>query len=344
MKTHLNTPKRRRASAFTLVELLVVIAIIGILIALLLPAIQQAREAARRMECVNHLKQIGAAVVNHENSQKNYPTGGWGYSWVGDAELGYGLRQPGGFFYNILPFMELKGVHDMSKGGTEHSAAAKQGAKMMNAMALGVFNCPSRRAPPLCPAVQVLGGTLNIINCAKITEGTDVLYHSDYKANGGVTFVWWGGGPGSWNAARDGTYAWPGQNGNGISFQHSLIKIKDIVDGTAHTYLAGEKTIGPEFYNTGTHYSDDQPFLGADDYDLYGWTDQPPRRDRRGFDQAERVPFGSAHPSTFNMVMCDGSVQSESYEIAYDEKTGKVDLDLYQQKSCRNDRKFNVGP
>jgi len=70
---------RARLSGFTLVELLVVIAIIGILVALLLPAIQSAREAARRTECKNRLKQIGLAILHHVDSQKVFPTGGTEY-------------------------------------------------------------------------------------------------------------------------------------------------------------------------------------------------------------------------------------------------------------------------
>jgi prepilin-type N-terminal cleavage/methylation domain-containing protein len=328
--TYYSSSKSRRNNAFTLVELLVVIAIIGILIALLLPAIQQARESARNSECINHLKQIGLGAVNHEQVQKNYPTGGWGYSWVGDADLGYGRRQPGGFFYNILPFMELKSVHDMSKNTRTPNDATRQ----MLGTVMGVFNCPSRRAPTASPAHAVFAGTLGIINCTTIREGIDSLFHGDYKCNAGSRSVWWGGGPTTWDGAA--TYAW--RTCNGVSYQHSLVTIKDIVDGTAHTYLAGEKYLNPDNYFSGLDYSDDQPFEGADDYDLCGWADVQPQRDRRGVSFTSNAnPFGSNHPYTFNMVMCDGSVTSVSYDIALN-ASGQVDLSLFKSNCCINDR------
>src|SRR3974377_190559 len=97
---------------FTLVELLVVIAIIGILIGLLLPAINAAREAGRRMQCSNHLKQMGLAWQNHATSSGWFPTGGWGWTWVGNPNRGFGKAQPGGWTYNVLPWMEFRDLHD----------------------------------------------------------------------------------------------------------------------------------------------------------------------------------------------------------------------------------------
>src|SRR5690348_10720611 len=98
--------RRLTRRGFTLVELLVVIAIIGILIALLLPAVQAAREAARRVQCTNHLKQLGLGFMVHHDQQKHFPTGGWGYMWVCDADRGLDKRQPGGWGYTVLPFTE----------------------------------------------------------------------------------------------------------------------------------------------------------------------------------------------------------------------------------------------
>src|SRR6188768_1267313 len=108
--------KRCTREGFTLVELLVVIAIIGILVALLLPAVQAAREAARRNQCTNNLKQISIGVQNHESALKMLPSSGIGYQWVGDPNFGSGRKQPGGWIYNVLPYIEEQAIHDMGAG------------------------------------------------------------------------------------------------------------------------------------------------------------------------------------------------------------------------------------
>jgi len=306
------------------------------------------------MQCINNLKQIGLGTLTHEQTQKHYPTGGWGCIWVGDASRGFGRGQPGGFFYNILPFMEYKSIHDLSKGDTKVSAGARNGAKQMNMMPMSTFTCPTRRPPMLLPAVNVYQNSLGIINCAPISSkapgapgsaNLDALFHSDYKANAGTMFIQWFKGPLSWADAENSPdyFNAPGTNPvqiqercNGVAYQRSIIAIKDIVDGTTHTYLAGEKYCDVNTYYTGADGSDDSPFLGGDDYDLYGWTTNSnvgiPRRDVRGLGLGPN-PFGSAHPYTFNMVMCDGSVKSESYDIA-------KEMDLFKSTSCRNDRYF----
>ena len=158
---------------------MVVIAIIGILIALLLPAIQAAREAARRMQCKNNLKQIGTAVSSHVSEQGYFPAGGWGWQWSGDPDRGYGPRQPGGWLYNILPFTELKPVHDYGKNGSQ--AGRTQTAQTP----VVFFCCPSRRVAILYP----YGGSSPISNITLKNDGSDVVAKADYAANGGDNFA-----------------------------------------------------------------------------------------------------------------------------------------------------------
>jgi prepilin-type N-terminal cleavage/methylation domain-containing protein len=114
----LSRPGRPRA--FTLVELLVVIAIIGILVALLLPAIQAARESARRTQCSNHLKQIGLGFQNHHDTYRFFPTAGhhWGYApeYEGATPL-IAPKQRAGWAFQILPFIEQSIVYE-GNGGT----------------------------------------------------------------------------------------------------------------------------------------------------------------------------------------------------------------------------------
>ena len=122
-----NPGERRIREGFTLVELLVVIAIIGILVALLLPAVQAAREAARRNQCVNNLKQLSLGALNHEAAHKHFPSTGLGNSWIGDPNYGYGRKQPGGIFFNVLPYIEEQTLHDMGMGiGTSGSDATRK--------------------------------------------------------------------------------------------------------------------------------------------------------------------------------------------------------------------------
>ena len=107
---------RSKEFGFTLVELLVVITIIGILIALLLPAVQAAREAAEKAQCTNNLKQIALAALGHEHANGWFPTGGWSFMWVGSPDDGFGMSQPGGFGYNCLPYMDQQPLHDLGLG------------------------------------------------------------------------------------------------------------------------------------------------------------------------------------------------------------------------------------
>ena len=107
---------RRKYAAFTLVELLVVITILGVLMSLLLPAVNTVRESMRRTQCKDNLAQIGSAALQHLAAQGHFPSSGWGYMWTGDPDRGFGARQPGGWLYNCLPYMGMDMIHDVGKG------------------------------------------------------------------------------------------------------------------------------------------------------------------------------------------------------------------------------------
>ena len=124
---------KRKGSAFTLVELLVVIAIIGILVALLLPAIQAARESARRSECMNHLKQMGVAIQSHHDVKKHFPTGRNGRN-----------QESVSWAYFILPQIEEQAMFDAFVDGVR--VDDNQNARTMRTP-VQIYACPSRRPP-----------------------------------------------------------------------------------------------------------------------------------------------------------------------------------------------------
>ena len=165
-----------RRSAFTLVELLVVIAIIGILVALLLPAVQSAREAARRLQCKNHIKQLSLGAIMHMETHGYFPSGGWGWHYAGDPNAGFGEKQPGGWCYSILPYVEQISLHDMGKSSTDAVRKAEQ-AKAA-AVPLPIFNCPSRRP---CKGRPFVHGT-NFNN----TDRPPAAQRTDYAACAGT--------------------------------------------------------------------------------------------------------------------------------------------------------------
>src|SRR5436190_1167413 len=136
-------PAQRKRSGFTLIELLVVIAIIAILIGLLVPAVQAVREAASRSTCQNNLHQMGVAFHNIHSLTKKLPSGGWGWDWVGDPDRGYGPEQPGGWVYNLLPYMEQENLRNLGKG--LNWAGKKAAAAQVLQTPVPGFNCPTRR-------------------------------------------------------------------------------------------------------------------------------------------------------------------------------------------------------
>ncbi|QDU31892.1 Type II secretion system protein G precursor [Anatilimnocola aggregata] len=292
----------RLLAGFTLVELLVVIAIIGVLVALLLPAVQAARESARRTQCNNHLKQIGLAFHNHADTHGYFPSNGWGWSYVGDPDGGFAENQPGGWAYNILPFIEQNALHDLGLGPA--GMAKLDALARMVETPVKFFHCPSRR--PARP--YVIDSTHQPVNSSPITAGAKV----DYGVNCGDGSINQDGGGSSGVAAHD-PNVW-----TGISFRKSKVRMSQVLDGTSNTLMVGEKYLNPVFYTTGTDQADNENLYVGLNNDNSRSTNAgffPPLQDRKGL---SNYSFGSAHASGFNAVMCDGSVRLIQYTIDED--------------------------
>jgi len=220
--------RQHRASGFTLIELLVVVAIISILAALLLPAVQAAREAARRVQCHNNLKQLNLAFINHESQQRHFPTSGWGFRWSGESGGGFGKDQRGGWGFNVLPFLEQQPLHDLTSGksGVEYDEAKLE----QLSTPIPVFACPTRRtaAPlPLRPNFSFANLARNARNCKPPPDNCQVT-RGDYQVNSGnINAGSADKGPkraqnsiDTWDWAYDNTGSRQIQQ-NGISFQRS---------------------------------------------------------------------------------------------------------------------------
>ncbi|NLY01574.1 MAG: DUF1559 domain-containing protein [Rhodopirellula sp.] len=171
--------KRRVESGFTLVELLVVIAIIGILIALLLPAVQAAREAARRSQCVNNLKQVALAMHNYHDTHLIFP---YGHRGGGGAPYPFYCHNRDTWFHRILPYVEQGAIYEQYEGDCANvSASTSNHVHNISAsqpfirIPLATFMCPSDPASPAFaePASDRWGGNyLGCIGNGTLSTGT----------------------------------------------------------------------------------------------------------------------------------------------------------------------------
>jgi prepilin-type N-terminal cleavage/methylation domain-containing protein len=294
------TRSKRVREAFTLIELLVVIAIIGILIGLLLPAVQKVREAANRAKCKNNLKQMGLACHNHESVYGFLPTGGWGWNWVGDANRGAGHRQPGGWTFSILPFVEQQDVYRLATSAT--------GCAQMISTPLSLYNCPTRRTGgPFAGGVHSYNnfGGVNAPQMARTDYAANSGDNAGDENNGGPTNL--ADGDTNWKWASYAT-TW-----TGVVFVGSEVHFSDIINGTSNTYLIGEKYLDPDNYLNGTDPGDNENMYVGFDNDTTRSTDYPPTQDKPGVQNT--FWFGSMHPGGLNMLNCDGSVAVIAYNI-----------------------------
>ncbi len=317
---------RHKNAAFTLVELLVVITILGVLMALLLPAVNSVRESMRRAQCKNNLAQVGAAALLHRTAQQHFPSSGWGWEWTGDPDHGFGARQPGGWVYNSLPYWGLDMIHDLGKGLSGGSNGADPNSPKGKALAeaqsavIPFLICPTRRRPILYPSLY------SSWNSA-LPPG---LNKTDYAANGGSVLNL-GTGPNpsdncfakypncSWTNSADQTLF------TGVSGERS--EVQQIPDGDSNVFFAGEKYLNPDLYYSGTDGADNSSALQGNDWDVNRWVIYTPLRDTHRVETCS-TRFGSPHPQGVQFVFCDGHVQLLSFQ---------VDFPTYRSLGIRND-------
>jgi prepilin-type N-terminal cleavage/methylation domain-containing protein len=341
---------RSNRRGFTLVELLVVIAIIGILVALLLPAIQAAREAARRSQCTNNLKQIGLGIQNHHDTKKFFPTAGSNSSdFYTDVATVANLKpkfERYGWGYQLLPYIEENNIYQAARGFTPIEPIPALGNRALMEMPVQIYTCPSRGS-----------------RVATIADGT-LISLSDYA---GVMFGYLGdqwranffssGNPAALKTQSD--YTWrsiivKGGHFDGTTYRpFRLIRAKDVTDGLSKTIAIMEKSAWVGDYNpSGTladnwhetpgwaHNAhnpnmrsmrgDNGTAFGNGNYNRYYESqpaadseDQVGGKPRGGANSSNPDPtgseplenFGSAHPGIMNAVFGDGSVRALRIDV-----------------------------
>lgn len=293
---------------FTLIEMLVAISIVGMLMSLLLPAVQQAREAGRRTQCQNNLRQQSIAILNIQSATGCFPTAGWGPWWIGDPDRGTGLQQPGGWVYCTLPYLERTDLRHFGEG--QPLLYKQKSLALLMGMPINAFNCPTRRRAEPYPISRPYA--TQPYNAAAAGSAA----RADYAANAGdqsrCEVLNWGG-PRSLKEGDDPRFPWPDVSDHtGVSYLRSQIPPAAIRDGLSRTYLLGEKWLDAADYATGASHGDDWSMYTGYQDDICRCGYRPPISD---FSFGDTCRFGSAHPAIWNAAFCDGRVRGLSFDI-----------------------------
>ena len=314
-------PKERQA--FTLVELLVVIAIIGVLVALLLPAVQAAREAARRMSCSNNLKNIGLAIINFEGTSKKFPVGiHYGVPQCQVPSEYCDIAMTGkGWIVDILPYLEQPAMHDGMKlgfndpsrsAGAMKFAATSSGGRGMGRKEirefmlkqLPVLTCPSDDSATTRPTNQFWWNGIEVATTNyKGVLGDNVVVpgFSQWRVDGGGVKR-----DGSAPDCHDGL-----EECNGILWRNNYghdITLRKVTDGTSNTFVVGETVVGQDPHSTA--YFSDGDWAGVSP--ALNFFLPVEEMDKVNAGQSEKWAwvrgFRSRHPGGAHFVMVDGSV------------------------------------
>lgn len=302
---------KRPLHGFTLVELLVVITIIGMLVGLLLPAVNNARESGRRATCMNNLHQLTTAIKSHATQFGFYPSGGWGATCgtIGCPNAGAGAKQPGGWIYQVLPFMDQSTLHDLGKG-TPFSITSSASVTLVST-AIPVLYCPTRRAAQTYPG----GGC-----------GTGASYASrtDYVISGGSAYNQ------NYNPTNQKS---PPATFNGIACGPSQVTDVMISDNKDTCYLVGEKYMAVNHYTDGQDPGDAYSAMSGDDVSQIRWgsTSLLPQMDVASTSAYPptnpSLIFGSSHPAGWHAAFVGGNAQLIGWGI---------DGTLHQGMATRN--------
>lgn len=294
---------RKKRSAFTLVEMLVVIAILGTLMSLLLPAVSRIQETGRVTSCQNNLSQMAKGAAAHQAKYGFYPSSGWGYMWTGDPDMGASHKQPGGYVFNLLPYIGEQGIHDIGKGltGNAKKAELKKGMEKV----VPLLMCPSRRKVTTYPDVHqcynadtpdyssktdyaINGGTRCLLGfspsgCAgsypkcKWLDSVSPEFNSGLSPDDSALSSQFNSIKSKTNPDITEAQNWTFKHCTGVSTMFSEIRMADITDGPDRTIMFGEKNIEPRwYYDTTNGPADNTCMLQGNDWDVNRWAERVP--------------------------------------------------------------------